>query len=397
VQLERALGAYIQQTVAHAAVARRSRLWLAGAGAAAAVLVLAAAWLISTRSGSAPPGAAGDTAVQSPATTEGRLALAATSLAVNNYRAAAAYAAEVLAVDPANRDAARIRDEARAGLARFDAALADARRRLADGDLTGAAQALDLARAIDPTAPGLVELTTRLADAVRAKQATGRSSASDRPSAAGTAPDRAAGAPRAGPPATAVPPAPVVPSPAAGVTPAPATPGPPPQTLSPSPGAPPAPAATVPTPPPATPPPAPAPTPAPAAAVPAATAPAPAAPPARQPASPAAPADDDEAAIRRVVASYARAIETKDLSLFRTIKPNLSREEERRLQDGFRAVTAQSVNATVVSVDRRRDEATVVLRRRDTIEAGGRQQTVDSQQTLRLARGAAGWVIVEIR
>ena len=29
-------------------------------------------------------------------------------------------------------------------------------------------------------------------------------------------------------------------------------------------------------------------------------------------------------AIRRVVATYARAIETKDVALFRTVKPNLS-------------------------------------------------------------------------
>ena len=45
-----------------------------------------------------------------------------------------------------------------------------------------------------------------------------------------------------------------------------------------------------------------------------------------------------------VTASYARAIETKDIGLFRAIKPNLSREEERRLQDGFRAVTSQKVD-----------------------------------------------------
>ncbi len=141
---------------------------------------------------------------------------------------------------------------------------------------------------------------------------------------------------------------------------------------------------------PPTPPPAPAPTTV-APSTPAVTAPPP-------PAAPSGPTpEQDEAAIRRVTASYARAIETKDIGLFRTIKPNLSREEERRLQDGFRAVTSQKVATTILSIDRKGDEASVMLRRRDTILAGGREQTAETQQTLRLTRAAGGWVIVEIR
>ena len=93
-------------------------------------------------------------------------------------------------------------------------------------------------------------------------------------------------------------------------------------------------------------------------------------PAAHLPAAPS-PAEDDEAAIRRVVTAYARAIETKDLSLFRSVKPNLSREEERRVAEGFRAVSAQQVSLTVLVIDRRGQEATVRLRRRDTVEAGG--------------------------
>ena len=119
---------------------------------------------------------------------------------------------------------------------------------------------------------------------------------------------------------------------------------------------------------------------------------------ARAPEQPAAtPAPDDEAAIRRLVATYARAIESKDLALFRSIKPNLSAEEQRRLENGFRAVTSQQVALTIVSIDRRRDDATVALKRRDTIDVGGRKQTVDSDQTLQLARTPAGWVVVTIR
>lgn len=94
---------------------------------------------------------------------------------------------------------------------------------------------------------------------------------------------------------------------------------------------------------------------------------------------------------------YAHAIEAKDLALFRSIKPNLSREEERRLQDGFRAVSSQRVALTVVSIERHGDDATVKVKRRDTIEAGGRNQTIDSDQILQMTRASAGWVVVAIR
>jgi len=112
---------------------------------------------------------------------------------------------------------------------------------------------------------------------------------------------------------------------------------------------------------------------------------------------PASTAADDEAAIRRLVATYARAIETKDLALFRSIKPNLSAEEQRRLENGFRAVSSQQVSLNIVSIERHRDDATVVIKRRDTIDAGGRRQVVDSDQTLQLTRTAGGWVVVTIR
>jgi hypothetical protein len=109
------------------------------------------------------------------------------------------------------------------------------------------------------------------------------------------------------------------------------------------------------------------------------------------------PAEDDDGAIRKLVANYARAIETKDLALFRAIKPNLTAQEERRLREGFRDVTSQRVALTILSIAHRGDEASVALRRRDTIQAGGRQQTLESHQTLRVSRINNGWVITDIR
>jgi hypothetical protein len=107
--------------------------------------------------------------------------------------------------------------------------------------------------------------------------------------------------------------------------------------------------------------------------------------------------ESDDAAIRRVVATYARAIETKDLALFRAVKPNLSADEQRRIEDGFRAVASQQVAITILAIEPHGQDATVRLRRRDTISAGGRQQTSDSMQTMTLTRSASGWVIREIR
>ena len=98
-----------------------------------------------------------------------------------------------------------------------------------------------------------------------------------------------------------------------------------------------------------------------------------------------------------MIAACGRAIEGKDLKLFRTIKPNLTAQEERRLQDGFRAVSSQRVSLSVISLDRKGDQASAVVRRRDDIEAGGRRETKDTRQVLTLSRSGTTWVINEIR
>jgi hypothetical protein len=98
-----------------------------------------------------------------------------------------------------------------------------------------------------------------------------------------------------------------------------------------------------------------------------------------------------------VLADYARAIENKDLKLFRAIYPNLSRQEERRLEDSFRAVTSQRVTLSIVSIEPNADGAVVVVNRRDTVRAGGREYTAESRQTLQLARAGTRWSIVNIR
>ena len=49
----------------------------------------------------------------------------------------------------------------------------------------------------------------------------------------------------------------------------------------------------------------------------------------------AKPSSPEESAISTVIADYARAIETRDLELFRSVKPVLSQDEEQRLRTAF--------------------------------------------------------------
>ena len=86
-----------------------------------------------------------------------------------NYRAAAAYAAEVLAVDAGQRrsreDSRRGADDARrASTSRSRMRVRSSRTAI----VQGAARALETARVLDPTSPSVVELAAQMADLARA-------------------------------------------------------------------------------------------------------------------------------------------------------------------------------------------------------------------------------------
>jgi len=318
------------------------------------------------------------------------LSLARSSLDARNYRAAATYADTVLEAEPGQAEATRIRDEARTALAHFDEAIADARNHLARGDTQSAAASLESARAIDPSAPTVTEVAARIEEAVRQREAAARQASARPPQPAPTSKERAPG--RALPPPPA--PAPTAGSPS--ITPPaieppftpPARTEPPPSTVTAAPPPAPLPQPVAPETPPIAPPPA-----APRSE-----------PPKPEPSRSAettrsGPSQEeiDDAAIRRVIVTYGRAIETKDIALFKSIKPNLSADEERRLQQGFRAVNSQRVTLTIASLARQGDSAAVVVQRRDVLDVGGRRQTVEARQTLTLARAGGGGIITEIR
>ena len=103
-----------------------------------------------------------------------------------------------------------------------------------------------------------------------------------------------------------------------------------------------------------------------------------------------APADD--AAIRRVVEEYGRAIQAKDLGLFRAVKPNLSADEEKRLRNTFKQVKSYKVAIAVVSMKIEGAEAQVRVSRQDTVDGNPFQL----QQLLTMVRAGDGWVIRDI-
>ena len=341
---------------------------------AVGVIAVAAVWYVRR-----PMSGGSETAATSTAAAfaQSRLELAERSLQARQYRDAQRYADDVLATAPDHQRARAVRDHAGALLRQAGTNIEDARKMIQAGDVRGAVRALDEARTIDPVAPGLAEVSQLMADrfksqAQAAEAELQRSRAAPAPAQRPVplpAPQSPAGSSRS---VVAVPPAPDTPRDVPPASTAPARPTPPPVAAAaePLPRTEPAESAAV------------------------NPSPSPVAPPAERKAT--AEIVDDDSAIRAVVSAYARAIESKDLALFRSIKPNLGADEERRIQQGFRAVTSQKVNITVTSIDRRNATASVQLRRQDIIEAGGRRQSSESRQTMTLAKSNGTWVIVEI-
>jgi serine/threonine protein kinase len=188
-------------------------------------------------------------------------------------------------------------------------------------------------------------------------------------------PPQPAAAPPSAPPAAQTP----TPSPVP-----PAAPPPPPAQTTPPPAAENAPAVA--TPPPSQPEPArPADTPAPRPT-----------PAAETPAAPPTPAESDDAVIRRAIATYKTAIETKNLALYRSVRPGLSSAEESRLRESFRQADSQQVSITIEEIRVEGRTATARVTRQDVIVSPGRRQVQNSRQTIRFEKTATGWIITSI-
>ena len=102
----------------------------------------------------------------------------------------------------------------------------------------------------------------------------------------------------------------------------------------------------------------------------------------------------DEELIRQVLAQYERAIETEDISLYRSAKPNVTGEEQSRLEASFAAMDSHAVELNVQTLRVEGDSATAEIARQDVIDAGGQQRTNSSQQTFTFSKQNGRWVIV---
>ena len=97
--------------------------------------------------------------------------------------------------------------------------------------------------------------------------------------------------------------------------------------------------------------------------------------------------------IRKVLEAYVRAVEAKDMQMFRNVKPNLTEDEEKRARIAFKSIQSQVVKMSVLALDVKDGKATVKVSRRDTINGS----IVSSfPQTFQLAKEAAGWMIQDI-
>jgi hypothetical protein len=99
-------------------------------------------------------------------------------------------------------------------------------------------------------------------------------------------------------------------------------------------------------------------------------------------------------AIQAALETYVKALETKDLVLFKSVKPNTSPEEERRIKAAFGGVRSHTVEMTIQSISLVGNEATVTASRRDTLN----KAIVSSfTQVFVLQKHEKAWNIVEMR
>ncbi len=377
------------------AVTPPSSRWMVYVGVAVLLVVVAGALVFSRLRSTAPaPSLGRDIAKEqmgalTDALVTSQVELAQESLNDKDYERAISLAEKAIRLDPANEDARHVVEKARAILADLDAAAETARKAVQAGNTEAASQALSQVLAINPNHPVAGELSSQLnrhfrgqAEEARRKMSASRSAAERaRAEAQGPFPpavatareaedlfgkgefavatrkflegrdgfDRAlraaeaqqAAAARTPPPTLAALPTtapPTLPAPTLG-----------PATLAPTATA----RTTLPTPP---------------------------------------GAASEEPAIRRVVDEYARAIQSKDLELFRTVKPNLSAEEEKRLRAVFKQYKSYKVSVTVSSIQLDGALARVRVSRQDTID--GKPFTL--QQLLTMTKGPEGWTIREI-
>jgi serine/threonine protein kinase len=391
-----------------AAPASRTGLY-AGLGGVLVLVVAGGFWVWRGRAPSAPPAVSTEqVGALTEALVTSQVELAQESLRDKDYAGAIAQAQQALKLDAQNADARQVVERAGAILKEADDAASEARAAVQAGETDTAARALARLLAISPSHPQAGELASKLnqyfrgqAEEARTALTEARTAAergqagSQKPFADATAAGREAERLFSGGQfavatrkflegrdgfAKAL-------RAAEAAQQAQARRTPPPVTVASSSAAP----LTAPS---FTPPPV-----APSAVAPTPTAPAslfPSATPSVlapvRPSPPATVVGDDTTLVKKVVEDYARAIQAKDIAMFRAVKPNLSADEEKRLRAIFKLYKSYKVDITISSIQLAGAEARVRVSRQDTIDGN----PIRLQQLLTMAKGAEGWTIRDI-
>jgi hypothetical protein len=96
-----------------------------------------------------------------------------------------------------------------------------------------------------------------------------------------------------------------------------------------------------------------------------------------------------------VIRTFEQAIETQDVGLYRSVRPNLTKAEETVLMNSFRQIDSQEIELRVENLRIEGRSASARIVRRDTLITSGRRQVQNSTQTLRFEKTATGWFIAE--
>lgn len=100
-----------------------------------------------------------------------------------------------------------------------------------------------------------------------------------------------------------------------------------------------------------------------------------------------------EQAVREVLADYGRALESRDLGLFKSVMPGLTREKERQVREAFRDMGKLRVSLVVQSVEIMGARATARVSRRDILDGKARPPIL---ATFTLAQKDGVWAIESI-
>jgi hypothetical protein len=100
-----------------------------------------------------------------------------------------------------------------------------------------------------------------------------------------------------------------------------------------------------------------------------------------------------EHGVREALTDYGRALESRDLGLFKSVMPGLTREKERQVRESFRDMGKLRVSLDVQAIEVMGARATARVSRRDTLD-GKAQRPILARFTLAQKDGM--WTIESI-